>query len=121
MRLLLAILLTALFSFIAGLYLPWWNIAIIAFLVALFIHQSLGSSFLAGFAGIFLLWVLLSLWIDVKNESLLSHKIAQVFPLGGSSVLLIFVTGLVGALVAGFAAMAGSSLGLSKRYSKKVQ
>ena len=110
MRLLLAVLLISLLCFIAGLYLPWWSIAPIAFLVALLLGLGVGRSFLAGFAGVFLLWALLSLWIDIKNESVLSHKIAQLFPLGGSSILLIVITALVGGLVGGFAAMAGGSI-----------
>lgn len=110
MRLLLSIFLIAVLSFIAGLYLPWWSIAIIAFIIALLIPQGIGRSFVAGFLGIFLLWGLLSLWIDIKNESILSHKIAQLFPLGGSSLLLILITAFVGAMVGGFAAMSGASL-----------
>lgn len=114
MKFLLATLLTALLSFIAGIFLPWWSIAIIAFLISLVVRQSMSRSFLAGFAGIFLLWSLVALWIDIKNEHILSRKIAQLFPLGGSSFLLILVTALVGALVAGFAAMSGSSLSFTK-------
>ncbi len=110
MRLLLATLLIALLSFIAGLFLPWWSIAPVAFAVALLLQPGLGRGFMAGFLGIFLLWALVAFWIDVKNESVLSHKVAQLFPLGGSSLLLILVTALVGALVGGFAALAGSSL-----------
>jgi hypothetical protein len=115
MRFILATLLTALLSFFAGLYLPWWSIAIIAFLVAILIKQIVGRSFLAGFLGIFLLWTVVALWIDVKNEHILSQKIAQVFPLGGSSILLILVTAFIGALVGGFAAMSGASLLPAKR------
>ena len=110
MKLLLAVILTALLCFIAGLYLPWWSIAPIAFLVALLLGLGVGRSFLAGFLGVFLLWAVLAFWIDIKNNSVLSHKIAQLFPLGGSSVLLILLTALIGALVGGFAAMAGGSL-----------
>jgi len=110
MRFLLSVLLIGLFSFIAGMYLPWWSIAIVAFLVSLMIRQGRGRSFLAGFTGIFLAWMMIALWIDAKNESLLSKKIALLFPLGGSSILLILVTALIGALVAGFAALRGSSL-----------
>jgi hypothetical protein len=110
MRFLLATLLTTTFGFIAGIYLPWWSIAIVSFLVALLIVQPLGRGFLSGFSGIFILWGLLSFWIDLQNESILSHKIAQVIPLGGSSVLLIFITAFLGAIVGGFAAMAGSSM-----------
>lgn len=110
MKFLLATLLIALFSYIAGLFLPWWCIAIIAFLVGVLIRQSLGRSFLAGFIAVFVLWTLLALWIDLKNESILSRKIAQLFSLGESSAALILITGLLGALVAGFGAMSGASL-----------
>jgi hypothetical protein len=101
-------------SFIAGLYLPWWSIAIVAFLSALLIQPKIWVGFAAGFLGVFLLWAGLSFWIDVNNESILSHRIAQLFPLGGSSGLLILVTAFVGGLVGGFAAMAGSSIRFHK-------
>jgi hypothetical protein len=115
MRFLLATLLTATLSFIAGLYMPWWSIAIVAFLVALLIKQKIGFAYLAAFTGIYFLWGGLALLIDIKNKSLLSHKIAQIFPLNGSSFYMIMVTAFVGALVAGFAAMSGSSLRPLKR------
>jgi hypothetical protein len=110
MKFLLATILTALLSFIAGLRFEWWSIAVIAFLVALFIRQSISKSFLAGFAAIFLLWFVVALLIDINNKSILSQKIAQLFPLGGSSILLILVTAVVGAIVGGFAAMSGAAL-----------
>ena len=110
MRFILTILLTAALSFLAGLYLPWWSIAIVAFLVALLVRQRILFAFIAGFAGIFLFWGILAFWIDIKNEGILSNKIASILPLAGSSVLLILVTGFVGGLVGGFAAMSGSSL-----------
>ena len=115
MRFFVAVLLIAALCFIAGLYLPWWSIAPVAFLVARLLSLGVGRGFLAGFTGVFLLWALLSFWIDVKNESVLSHKIAQLFPLGGSTFLLILITALIGALVGGFAAMAGGSLRPAKR------
>mgnify|MGYP007051653697 CR=1 FL=1 len=110
MKFVLTILLTATLGFIAGKFLPWWSIALVAFVVALGIPQSVGRGFLAGFLGIFLLWGLTALWIDITNQSILSHKIAQLLPLGGSSILLILATALIGGLTGGFAAMAGSSL-----------
>src|SRR5574337_767736 len=110
MRFILSILLTAVLSFLAGMFLPWWSIAIIAFLVALLIPQKTSSSFLSGLIGIFLLWAIVASWIDIKNNSILSHKISELFKLGGSSILLILVTAFIGGLVGGFAAMAGSSL-----------
>ena len=92
------------------LFLPWWSIALIAFLVALLIPQSLLAGFFSGFLGIFILWALLALWIDIKNQGILSGRIAALLHLGDSSILLILVTALTGALVGGFAAMAGSSI-----------
>jgi hypothetical protein len=115
MRFISSVLLIILFSFIAGLFLPWWSIAIVAFLVALLIPQTIGKSFLAGFLALFILWGVLSFWIDMKNESLLSQKIAHLFPLGGASFLMILITAFIGALVAGFAAMSGGSLRPARR------
>ena len=108
LRYILSILLTALLSLLAGLYLPWWSIALAAFVVSMLIPQKPSMSFLSGFIGVFLLWEILSWWIDYKNNSILSHKVAEIFPLGGSNVLIILLTSFVGAIVAGFGALTGS-------------
>ena len=110
MKLFVAIILTALLSFISGLFLPWWGIAIAALLTAVLVHQNAGKAFLAGFLGVLLLWAGLAWWIDIKNDGVLSKKIASVLPLEGSALLLILVTGIIGGLVAGIAAMSGSYL-----------
>lgn len=112
-----ATILTALLAFIGGLYMPWWSLAIAAFLVAVLIHQKAGKAFFAGFSGVFLLWAGLAWWIDIKNDGYLSKKIAQLLPLGGSTVALILVTAFIGALVAGFGAMTGSFLRSTGRKS----
>ncbi len=115
MKLIVSLLLTALLSFVAGLYFPWWSIALAALLSALLVHQRAGKAFLAGFLGVFLLWAALAWWIDQKNQHYLSHKIAQLLPLGGNSLLLILVTALLGGLVGGFGALTGSYLRASSR------
>ena len=107
MKFFVAVILTALLAFISGLFLPWWGIAITSLLVAILVHQKAGKAFLAGLLGVFLLWGALAFWIDSKNDGVLSKKIASVLPLGGNSILLILVTGLIGGLVAGMAAMSG--------------
>ena len=106
----LSIVVTALVAFVLGLYLPWWGIAIAAFLVSAAIPQKPTFSFLSGFLGVFLLWEVLAWWIDNKNNGILSQKVAALMGLGNSSVLLIVITSVVGALVAGFAALAGTYL-----------
>src|SRR5881275_1955925 len=104
----LSIIVTALVAFVMGLYMPWWGIAIAAFLVSAAIPQKPAFSFLSGFLGVFLLWEVLAWWIDNKNNGILSQKIASVLPLGGSTVLLIVINSVIGGLVAGFAALSGT-------------
>lgn len=110
MRFILVTVLIGLLAFIAGLYLPWWVLAPVCFGVALLLPQTNGRAFLAGFSGIFILWAGVATWIDVKNNSLLAHKVAQIIPLGGSPLALVLVSALIGALVGGFAALSGNSL-----------
>jgi hypothetical protein len=108
LKYILSIVVTGLIAFVVGLFMPWWGIAIAAFLVSAAIPQKPAFSFLSGFLGVFLLWEVLAWWIDNKNNGILSQKIASVLPLGGSSVLLIVLTSIIGGLVAGFAALAGT-------------
>jgi hypothetical protein len=110
LKYILSIVVTALLAFLSGIYMPWWGIAIAAFLVSAAIPQKPSFSFLSGFLGVFLLWEVLAWWIDNKNNGILSQKVASLFKLGNSSVLLIVITSIIGALVAGFAALAGSYL-----------
>lgn len=115
MKFLAALILTVLLSFIAGLYLPWWSIVIAAFIVALIVRQKAGIAFLSAFCGLLLLWSGLSLWIDTKNESIFSAKIGVLLGVGNNPFLLVLITGIVGGLVAGFAAMSGSFLTSNKQ------
>ena len=118
MKFLVAIILTVLLAFISGLFLPWWGIAITSLLVAVLVYQNALKAFFSGFLGVFFLWAGLAWWIDMQNNGVLSKKIASVLPLGGNALLLIIVTGIVGGLVAGFAAMSGSYLRSSKNNSR---
>jgi hypothetical protein len=112
MKIASAILLTAFLAFVAGIYtnIPWWSFAITSLLVAVTIHQKPWKAFVTGFAGLFLLWVVLAFLKDTANEHLLSVKVATILPLGGSSLVLILLTGFIGGLVSGLAALSGSYL-----------
>lgn len=109
-KFLVSILLIALLSFVCGLFLPWWTIALAAFVVSALIPLKPLQAFFAGFLAIFLLWGGLAFGIDQLNNSILSEKIAAILPLGGSVIALILVTAFVGALVGGGAAITGSFL-----------
>ena len=110
MKLIIAIILISLLSYIGGLFLPWWSIAVFSFLVILFIPMKSGKAFLAGFIGVFILWAFLAWLIDMQNDSILSKRIAELFYLGGSSFLLILTTSLIGGLIGGFGALTSSYL-----------
>lgn len=114
MKFIVAFILTALLSYAAGFYLPWWSIAIAAFIVAVLIPQKPMKAFLAGFLSLFVLWVVLALYIDMENQHILSMKIAELLFKSQSHALIMSVTGLVAALVGGFAALSGSYLRQSK-------
>jgi hypothetical protein len=110
MKLITSIILTALLAFVFGIFtsLPWWCFVISSFVVSAAIQQNAGRSFLSGFLGVFLLWIAMAYLKDVVNGHLLAAKVAQILPLGGSYIAVIFVTGIVGGLVSGFAALTAS-------------
>src|SRR5436305_2101803 len=110
MKFIVSVILIALLSFAACLYLPWWSIAIVAFIVAVFIPQNAGISFLTGFFALFLLWGLISFWISSSNEHILAHKISLIILKIDSPYLLMLATAIIGGVVAGLAAMTGSFL-----------
>ena len=110
MKIIVSIVLTALLSFVGGLYLPWWTIAVAAFIVAMIIPQFAWKAFISGFLGVFILWTLIAWWIDIKNQGILSSKIAVLFHVGSSGITMIFISALIGGLIGGFAAMSGSYL-----------
>ena len=114
MKFIISLILTAILSFAACLFLPWWSIAIAAFVVAALIPQKPGKAFITGFISLFLLWGGLSFWISNNNDHILAHKIAVLMLKMDNPYLLILATGLIAALVAGFAALAGSYLRKTK-------
>jgi hypothetical protein len=110
MKFIVSFFLTILLSFAGALFLPWWIIAVAAFLVAALIHQRPLKSFLTGFLALFILWGAQAFFVDIRNEHLLATKVAAILPLGGSYIVLILVTAFDGGLVAGMSALTASFL-----------
>ncbi|WP_140468419.1 hypothetical protein [Hymenobacter nivis] len=105
MRLLLSIFVLAL---LVQLFLPWWTVAPLCFGLAAGLGAPGGRAFGAGFAGIGLGWLLAAAWLNARSAGILSHRMAQLLPLGGSGWALVLATALVGGLVGGVAALAGA-------------
>ncbi len=108
MKLFINILLTAILAFALSFWFPWWIVAVAAFAVAVVIPLKPWQSALAGFLGVFLLWVLLSAWINASNEGLLAERISRLLLKTSSAGLLVLVSGLIGGLTAAAAALTGS-------------
>jgi hypothetical protein len=110
MKFLVSVLLIALLSFSAGLYFPWWTIAIASFVVTALIKQSHVMSLITGFLSIFLLWSVTAFIISYNNDDILAHKVSQIIIKMDNPLMLVLMTGLLGGLIAGLAALAGSFL-----------
>lgn len=110
MKFIVSLVLIALLSFAVSLYLPWWSIAIVSFIVPLVIWQKAYISFVAGFIALLILWGGLAWYISSSNNNILAQKIAVLVAKKNDPFTLIAITALIGALVAGFAALTGSLL-----------
>ena len=110
MKFFLQLILIMLVTYLLQMMLPWWIIFVSAGVVGLLVKGNAFSSFLAGFLGIGLLWFTQVNLIDQANDSVLSMKVAGLFSLS-SSMQIILVTALVGAICGGFGALTGHFLG----------
>jgi hypothetical protein len=111
MRFSIQMLVIIVLGFMLELFLPWWSIAIAAFIGGLFINTR--HNFVAGFLAVGLLWVVKALLIDLSTDSGLADRVARIFMLHNKALLLA-VTWVISGLVGGFAAMSGGSLRMRK-------
>jgi hypothetical protein len=110
MKFILSIILVALVTYAIGIYgnLPWWSFVVTNLMIAIALPIKPLQSFFAGALGVGALWAGLAFGIDMANNHILSSKVAQILPLGGSYIALIIVTAFVGALLGGLASLTGS-------------
>ncbi|MEO0896402.1 MAG: hypothetical protein AAFY71_08400 [Bacteroidota bacterium] len=134
MRFILRFLLIGLIGFLCGNYLPQyilWPTMVGAFLVGLLLSrrrkkvifgkkQAPANAFLAGFLALTIVWGASAFLKDAANASLLSEKIGGIFDIflniEGEWILpkplmLTIITGVIGGLAGGFAAMTGNLFG----------
>lgn len=105
MRFLIQIIITVVVCFMFQKLFPWWSMAIGSFLVGFVFSNSGTKSFLAGFLAVGMLWLGLAVYTDITTQSILTTKVAQLFP-----VNLFVLTTLIGGLVGGFSSLTGSLL-----------
>jgi hypothetical protein len=93
---------------LASWFFPWWSIAIVCFGVGAWLNDSPGKSYALGMAAVTLLWSGYAGFLNNANGGLLAGKISELFQGKVSGTQLIFVSGLIGGLVGGFATMTGA-------------
>jgi len=92
-------------------FMPWWSVMVAGFVSALFFSLKKAAVFFVPFLAIFCFWVIYAFWISSANDFTLAKKIAVLLPLGGNPYVLILMTGLIGGLATGVAAVFGKQLG----------
>ncbi|HMJ67935.1 MAG TPA: hypothetical protein VK508_03535 [Cyclobacteriaceae bacterium] len=114
MKFLAHLIAVLLLSWVLQSFLPWWTMAVGAFATGLFFRQSGFQSFLAGLLGVGLLWFLMAWYSDASTSSILSEKVAGIFPTKTVGLLRL-VTAFIGGLVGGLASMTGGIISYRRR------
>jgi len=94
--------------FILQYFLPWWTLVIGAGLGGYLFGTNGWTSFLSGFIGVGLLWLVTAMVVDMQTNSILTEKVAQLFPTKTPALLMV-LTAVVGGLTGGFAALTGAN------------
>ena len=106
MKFLIKLIVISIFTYAFEQFLPWWSIAIAAFLGGIIFKTKGINAFLAGALGVGLVWLWVAWRIDYETNSILTIKIAGIFQLENKN-LLIAITVLLGSLIGAFSAWTG--------------
>jgi hypothetical protein len=115
MKFFIQIIIIIILAGLMELFLPWWSIALAAFIGGAIFPSRL--NFLAGFLAISILWLGMAIIIDSSAAAPLVERVAAIF-MGISKTLLLLVTSLIGGIVGGFGAMAGGALRKQRKVAR---
>lgn len=102
-------------AFGAQFILPWWAIALVAFILGALLGKTQVHAFGSGFLAIFVLWTIQAFLHFTANDGILASRMGTL--LGGvPGALMPWITGLIGGIVGGLSAWTGFlGGGLAKR------
>lgn len=124
MKLAIKIVFIAVVAYLLQWYLPWWSVVIAGFIISLILSSNGLVSFLSGFLGVGIYWFILAYMIDSNTNSILTERVASLFSLP-DSFLLILVTAVIGGLAGGLGALSGGHLRdifrKTRRYESKYR
>ncbi|MGK7394569.1 MAG: hypothetical protein ACNS62_08345, partial [Candidatus Cyclobacteriaceae bacterium M3_2C_046] len=109
MKFLLQLVVVASLSYLGEMFFPWWIVVVTSFLAGLLIPTKGLNAFLSGFLGLGLLWMIYAWIIDLRSESLLTLKVAELLNLN-QAILLVVIAGFVGAILGGLGCLTGNYL-----------
>jgi hypothetical protein len=107
MKFILQVFGIAILAHMLGIFLPWYSIAIAAFVAGYALKSR--ANFIAGFLSIALLWAVKAWLMDSAASTDLAQRVAHIFTLKHKE-LLFLVMAVIGGLIGGFAALTGSLL-----------
>lgn len=109
MRFILAVVLTMILALGLHQFLPWWSIALGAFIVGLIIKTKPAYLFFSSFVAGLLLWGGTALLINSGNDGILASKIGTLFGgVGGLGIMI--VSAVFGGIAAGMGGLSGCLL-----------
>lgn len=115
MKAFIIFLIIGVLSYVAGVWFPWWSVAIVAFVVTMVTGQRPFAAFLTAFLSVFIFWFSLAFFKDLANDHILSDQMSLLFFSFKSPVLIMTVSAFLGGLVSGFAALTASYLRTRKK------
>ncbi|MEZ4915780.1 MAG: hypothetical protein R2836_02200 [Chitinophagales bacterium] len=106
MKEIIAFIILIVLGIIAHLFLPWWSVAIVAFLVGLGFIESTSRALLIGFLGVFILWGAKALISSYQNDFILVNRMAELLPFK-NGILTILVTAILGGIIGMLSTLSG--------------
>jgi hypothetical protein len=112
MKFIVSLIICPILAYTLGMLLPWWSVAIAGALTGFFIPQNRFFSFLSTFLGVLLLYSSLIFFISNANNHILAQKISLLVLKNKNELMIIAVSAMISALVAGISAISGRSLAI---------
>lgn len=102
------LLLTAVLSFITGLFTEWWVIAVVGFVVHFILEMRPRYAFFSGFCAAFLLWTSLTLYVSFLDHFQTAKMVAQLFFSQPIAWVTNVISGMVSGIVVALASLSGA-------------
>lgn len=99
-----------LLGFLVQISLPWYSLAFLALIFGFMMKVKPGITFLVFLICGALLWLITAYWKDAQSHSQLSTRVAILFGVGQTIILLV-ATALIGGITSGLGAWCGSTFG----------